>query len=172
MRKSISSDIALIICCDRIKILPSNYSTSIFQTLFGISSQALASIPRILRILINFSLFDKSISLSHEPKSSIRLILCFPRKIDFLFNFLRLFSLSQALLFSNSFVAQINLHRNLYPMWFCFREQSVGASQHRHPPQRSHTPFFHNMCSSHTNMYTELLILILSIGHKKTRKNW
>ena len=124
-----SSDIDLNIWCARIRLIFSKSSTSIFQPLFGISSQTLAATPRILRILINFYLFYKPISLSHEPKLSFRLILCFLSKLDILFNFIRLFLLykaSEASLVLNSFVAQWYINCMLYPIWFHYREQYVG----------------------------------------------
>ena len=124
MRKSISSDIYLNIFRSLIRLIPSNYITSIFQLLFGISSQALSSTPGILRVLINFYMFYKSISFSHEPKLSVRVIICFLLKQYFIFNFLWLFSLSEASevpLFLYIFVAQIDLHRISFSMWFCFK---------------------------------------------------
>ena len=83
MRKAILLYITLDMCFSCRRLLPSIYQLSIFQPLFGISSQAFALTPIKLLVFINFSLFDKCLPSSHKLKLSIRLIISFPRNIFF-----------------------------------------------------------------------------------------
>ena len=165
-RKAILSYITLNIYFYRRMLLPSVPKLSIFQPLSGISSQAFGLIPIKFRILINFSLFDKCLPSPHKLKWSVRLIIYFSRNIVFIFNIIGLFSIyesSEWYLFVKICVAYWYMYLFLYPMWFLFKEQSVGGSQHLHPPQCSHTPFLLDLWYSHTPISTGLLILITFI---------
>ena len=79
MRKAILLYITLNIYFSRIRLLPYVPKLSIFQLHFGISLQEFSSMPIKLRILINFSLFDKFLPSPHKFKVSVRIIISLTR---------------------------------------------------------------------------------------------